>query len=117
MQRIRQLTAPKQEWGRRRFSVRSKAVAKWGEDALVSHQPLGRWTAAESALPDTGNKAPPAAASASAAPPAAQRPHEQSLSLTMGPDDVFYDDGLSDKVFIDDVRHGQTRDGGEKSLL
>ena len=35
----------------------------------------------------------------------------------MGPDDVFCDDVLSDKVFIDDVRHGQTRRRGEISAL
>ncbi|KAK7111434.1 sodium- and chloride-dependent glycine transporter 1-like [Littorina saxatilis] len=33
--RLRELAAPKPEWRSRRFSVKSKAVGKWGDDALA----------------------------------------------------------------------------------
>ena len=79
MQRLRQLTAPKPEWTRRRFSVRKKAVAKWGDDALATQH---AWSAQSPYLDSKVNE--PIAGF-----------HGRGQSLEMGPDDVFIDDSRS----------------------
>ena len=88
LQRLRQLAAPKPEWGRRRFSVRTKAVAKWGQDALATH--CG-WSPE---FPPDSKASPPAAASPV---------HERQQSLGMGPDDVFIDDISSCLLYTSDA--------------